>query len=101
MSTPPLPGELAIAIREMPSGMPPPRVRPMTNKLVDDCFSHDNRRLRHGEALTILRQRLTPVARAEPVPLAEAAGRILAEPAVAPHPVPAHTNAAVDGYSFA
>jgi molybdopterin molybdotransferase len=41
------------------------------------------------------------VAGIETVDLAEAAGRILAEPAVASRPVPAHTNAAVDGYSFA
>ena len=73
----------------------------MTNKLSDDCFAHDKKRLRHGEALAILKQRVVPVAGRETVPLAEAAGRILAEPAVAPRPVPAHTNAAVDGYSFA
>src|SRR5262245_26556027 len=85
----------------MPRGMPPSSVRPMTDKLLDDCFSHDKKRLRHGEALAILKQRLTPVAGAETVPLAEAAGRILAEPAVAPRPGPAHTNAAVDGYAFA
>jgi molybdopterin molybdotransferase len=73
----------------------------MTNKLLDDCFAHDRKRLRHAEALAILKQRVAPVAPKETVPLAEAAGRILAEPAVAPRPVPAHTNAAVDGYSFA
>jgi molybdopterin molybdotransferase len=71
------------------------------SKLIDDCFSHDRKRLRHAEALTILKQRVAPVAGAETVRLAEAAGRILAEPAIAPRPVPAHTNAAVDGYSFA
>jgi molybdopterin molybdotransferase len=73
----------------------------MTSKLIDDCFVHDRKRLRHGEALAILKQRIKPVAGTETVPLAEVAGRILAEPAVAPRPVPAHTNAAVDGYSFA
>jgi molybdopterin molybdotransferase len=73
----------------------------MTNKLIDDCFVHDKKRLRHAEALAILKRRIAPVAGTETVPLAEAAGRILAEPAVAPRPVPAHTNAAVDGYSFA
>jgi molybdopterin molybdotransferase len=75
--------------------------RTRTSRLVDDCFAHDKQRLRHEEALAILKQRITPVAGKEMVPLAEAAGRILAEPAVAPRPVPAHTNAAVDGYSFA
>jgi molybdopterin molybdotransferase len=73
----------------------------MTSKLQDDCFVHDGKRLSHAEALAILKQRVATVARSETVPLAEAAGRILAEPAVAPRPVPAHTNAAVDGYAFA
>lgn len=71
------------------------------NKLLDDCFAHDRKRLRHDEALAILKQRVGPVADKELISLAEAAGRILGAPAVAPHPVPAHTNAAVDGFSFA
>ncbi len=71
------------------------------SKLLDDCFLHDKDRLRHGEALAILKSRIRPVVATERVQLAEAAGRILAEPAVAARPVPAHTNAAVDGYSFA
>jgi molybdopterin molybdotransferase len=73
----------------------------MTNKLLDDCFAHDKKRLRHAEALAILKQRVAPVAGRETVALFEAAGRVLAEAAVAPRPVPAHTNGAVDGYSFA
>jgi molybdopterin molybdotransferase len=71
------------------------------SKLLDDCFLHDKDRLRHGEALAILKSRIRPVVATESVRLADAAGRILAAPAVAPRPVPAHTNAAVDGYSFA
>ena len=73
----------------------------MTRKLIDDCFAHDSQRLRHAEALAILKQRVAPVAGLEQVPLAAAAGRILAATAAARHPVPAHTNSAVDGYSFA
>jgi molybdopterin molybdotransferase len=73
----------------------------MQNKLLDDCFAHDAKRLRHDAALALLRERVRPVVAAEWVPLAQAAGRILAASAVAPRPVPAHTNAAVDGYSFA
>ena len=73
----------------------------MNGKLIDDCFAHDGKRLRHDQALAILKERVRPVAAPERVALAEAAGRILAEPAVARRPVPAHTNAAVDGYSFA
>jgi len=73
----------------------------MTNKLVDDCFAHDRKRLRHAEALAILKQRITPVANLENVGLADAAGRIMGSSIAAPFDVPAHTNAAVDGYSFA
>ena len=73
----------------------------MDTKLLDDCFRNDRERLRHDEALAILQQRLRPVAGLERVPLAEALNRILAQAVVAGHDVPAHTNAAVDGYSFA
>jgi molybdopterin molybdotransferase len=71
------------------------------NKLLDDCFAHDKPRLRHDDALALLRQRVGAIVANERVTLAQAAGRILAAPAVAPFDVPAHTNAAVDGFSFA
>lgn len=71
------------------------------HKLLDDCFAHDKKRLRHAEAVGILKARLATVAQIEPVKLAEAAGRTLAEAAIASHPIPFHTNAAVDGFSFA
>ena len=74
---------------------------PQANKLLDDCFAHDRKRLRHAEALAILQERVRPVVGVERVALSDAAGRILATAAVAPRPVPAHTNAAVDGFSFA
>lgn len=73
----------------------------MTRKLLDDCFLHDQDRLKHAEALDILRARIGPVAGIETVALVAASGRILAQPARADRPVPLHTNAAVDGYSFA
>jgi molybdopterin molybdotransferase len=73
----------------------------MTPKLEDDCFFHDKDRLPHGEALAILKSRVRPVADVETVPLEQAAGRYLAEAIVAPRSIPAHDNAAVDGYSFA
>jgi molybdopterin molybdotransferase len=73
----------------------------MTRKLVDDCFVPDKPRLRHAEALAILKQRVAPVVATEQVELANAAGRILAQTVAAARPVPAHTNSAVDGYSFA
>lgn len=72
----------------------------MTAKLIDDCFVLDKDRLPHHEALAILKSRVRPVVEAEEVPLAGAAGRFLAEPIVAPRPIPAHDNAAVDGYAF-
>src|SRR5262245_3108133 len=73
----------------------------MTRRLMDDCFIADKPRLRHAEALAILKARIGPVADSEQLSLCAAAGRILAEPVIASRPVPAHTNAAVDGYSFA
>ncbi len=73
----------------------------MTRKLRDDCFLHDEDRLSHAEALAILRERIAPVTPVAEVPTEAAAGRILAEPVKTPRPIPAHTNAAVDGYAFA
>lgn len=70
-------------------------------KLLDDCFLHDKDRLRHDEALAILRERLTPVTTPQSVPLAKAVGRVCAEPVTAPRQVPAADNSAVDGYAFA
>lgn len=73
----------------------------MSKKLRDDCFLHDEDRLAHGEAVAILKERMAPVAGTERVSLDAAAGRILAEDVAAPRDIPAHANAAVDGYAFA
>jgi molybdopterin molybdotransferase len=73
----------------------------MTRKLIDDCFVSDKPRLRHDEALAILRSRIAPVVDSVPVDLDKAAGRVLAQSVTANRPVPAHTNSAVDGVSFA
>jgi molybdopterin molybdotransferase len=73
----------------------------MTAKLNDDCFVLDKDRIAHQEALAILRSRVHPAVESEEVQLAEAAGRFLAEELVSPRPIPAHDNAAVDGYAFA
>jgi molybdopterin molybdotransferase len=70
-------------------------------RLLDDCFLNDRDRLRHADALKLLDERLKPVAGTEEVALAEALGRVLAEDVVAPRPIPAFTNSAVDGYAFA
>lgn len=73
----------------------------MTHKLIDDCFVLDKDRLPHHEAIAILKSRVRPVTGTEQVALADASGRFLAEPLVAPRAIPAHDNAAVDGYAFA
>ena len=73
----------------------------MTGKLLlDDCFLHDKDRLRHHEALAILKERLHCIAETETVRLQEAAERILAEAVTAPRNVPLADNSAVDGYAF-
>ena len=71
----------------------------MTRSL-DDCFLHDKDRITHGEALVLLRERLRPVVQTERCALMNAGGRLIAETVTAPRPIPAHTNAAVDGYTF-
>ena len=73
----------------------------MTAKLNDDCFVLDKDRIAHHEALAILRSRVHPAVESEEIPLAEASRRFLAEALVSPRPIPAHDNAAVDGYAFA
>ncbi len=74
----------------------------MTNKnLIDDCFLHAPASVAHDDAIALLRARLSPIADVEDVTLGHALGRVIASPVVAVLPVPAHTNAAVDGYAFA
>jgi molybdopterin molybdotransferase len=73
----------------------------MTARLIDDCFVLDKDRLPHHEALAILKSRVRTVVGTEEISLDEAAGRFLAKPIISPRPIPAHDNAAVDGYAFA
>ena len=70
-------------------------------KLADDCFFHDRDRLRHDEAIALLRERLGCIVETEQVPLLHANGRVLGEDLRAPRDIPAFDNAAVDGYAFA
>ncbi len=72
-----------------------------TQRLIDDCFAHPGQLIRHDEAIDALRSRISCVAGTQTVMLDDAAGRIIAAPVSAPHPVPLHTNAAVDGYAYA
>lgn len=69
-------------------------------KLVDDCFRPHERRMRHAEAVALLRSAVAPVADGETVSLSASCGRVLAAPVYASRPIPLHTNAAVDGYGF-
>lgn len=73
----------------------------MVRKLLDDCFLTDQERMRHDDALELLRARVLPLAATQLTPLAAAHGHILAQSVTAPRPVPACDNAAVDGYAFA
>lgn len=70
-------------------------------RLLDDCFLHDEDRLSHADALAILRERMKPVVGVTEIAINDSAGRVLAEQVTAPRNIPAHTNAAVDGYAFA
>jgi molybdopterin molybdotransferase len=72
----------------------------MTAKLIDDCFVLDKDRLPHDEAIAILKSRVRPVVGIKQVKLTDAEGRFLAARVTSPRAIPAHDNAAVDGYAF-
>ena len=67
---------------------------------LNDCFLHDKDRLKHDEALEILKAQIQALGQTETIPLKEATGRIIAEEISAPRNVPLTDNAAVDGYAF-
>lgn len=69
-------------------------------KLADDCFIHDKDRLRHSQALEILRENMHAIAGVETIALGNANRRILAANVKAPRNIPAFDNSAVDGYAF-
>ena len=79
----------------------PPNERSKAKRLLDDCFLHDSDRMRHYEAIELLKTRLVPIADRETAALDAVAGRILAEPVLSPRNVPPADNSAVDGYAFA
>ncbi len=68
-------------------------------KLADDCFTHDQDRMRHDEVIALLRERLRPVVSSVSIQLQEGLRRVIAADCFAPRPIPAHDNAAVDGYA--
>ena len=67
----------------------------------DDRFAFPERRLLHEEAIGLLRALVAPAPEKESVSVFAATGRVCAEAVKAPRAIPAHTNAAVDGYAFA
>jgi molybdopterin molybdotransferase len=73
----------------------------MTLNMIDDCFKPADPRMRHGEAIALLKSRLSVVAKSEVVLLGQAAGRVTAHAIECGVNIPQHTNAAVDGYAFA
>jgi molybdopterin molybdotransferase len=70
-------------------------------QLSDDCFAFGGQLLGVDAALALIEQRVTPVVEEESIPLAEAAGRVLARDLVAEIDVPPHPNSAVDGFAIA
>lgn len=71
-----------------------------TRKLLDDCFLHDKDRLPHEEAITLLRERLSPIAQSQITDLQSSNGMILASDVIASRNVPSTDNSAVDGYAY-
>jgi molybdopterin molybdotransferase len=70
-------------------------------QLSDDCFAFGGDLLGVDAALQLIAARIVPVVTEETVPLAAAAGRILAQDLVAAIDVPPHANSAVDGFAVA
>lgn len=69
-------------------------------QLSDDCFAFGGPLMTMANALALLHERTAVVAETETVALSEAASRVLAEAVTAAVDVPAHDNAAVDGYAL-
>src|SRR5256886_11798262 len=68
-------------------------------QLTDDCFAFSGPLLPVDEVERIIRERVTPVAEVEAVPLKAAHGRVIARDVVAPIDLPPFDNSAVDGYA--
>ncbi len=67
---------------------------------INDCFVAPDKLIPLDDALAQLTTRLTPATGTEEVPLAAAAGRILAADVVARVTAPSFANAAMDGFAF-
>lgn len=69
-------------------------------QLSDDCFAFGGALMAVEEAQALILERIPPATGEESVTLAEARGRVLAAPLLAPLPLPPFFNAAVDGWAF-
>jgi molybdopterin molybdotransferase len=68
-------------------------------QLSNDCFAFGGPLLSVDEARALILERLLPVTAKERIGLAEADGRVLAEPIIAAMDLPPFDNSAVDGYA--
>src|SRR5262245_62379966 len=68
-------------------------------QLTDDCFAFSGPLLPVDEVERIIRERVTPVAEIETIPLHAASGRVIASGVVAPIDLPPFDSSAVDGYA--
>ena len=70
-------------------------------RLSDDCFAFGGDLLTVAAALARIDERVAATVEIETMPLARAAGRVLARDLVAAMDLPPYANSAVDGYAFA
>lgn len=73
----------------------------MPHKLDADICAQSQGLASFDEVQALLAQYINPVAKVQTRKLQDAIGAVLAQDVTAPHPVPAFTNSAVDGYAFA
>lgn len=68
-------------------------------QLTDDCFAFSGPLLPLAQMERLIEERVTPLAARVRVPLAQTAGRVLAEHLLAPLALPPFDNSAVDGFA--
>jgi molybdopterin molybdotransferase len=68
-------------------------------QLSRDSFAFGGQLMRVAEAIALIEARLSPLDGMERLPLLDCDGRVLAEPLLAPVPLPPFDNSAVDGYA--